>query len=218
MRETIVVVGELLANTIFILGVIDPDTWSQAEFARVFQHFDEAFSSYFTYCHSEGPKCAFYGATPLAIKARLLSIMEQLQVQPNHATAKQSQLFLQVLIALKALIVETTSFTMARFTALGNILVSLESSIKHKNTTALVAFIQEKAQTDPTELPTVYCIDAPSTLNSKLSRSYIDEVKGQSAYAWEHFILESSYCEQWPIVAAYRYPGELTSSKTKLIL
>jgi len=96
---------------------------------------------------------------------------------------------------------------MARFPALGDVLVSLESSVKRNNTTALIAFIQEQAQTDPTELPTVYCIDAPPALNDKLSQSYINELKQQSAYAWEHFVLESSYCERWPIVAAYRYPG-----------
>jgi len=71
-----------------------------------------------------------------------LYIWDRLNECLNHVASEYSQLLFQVLIARKALIIETTSFPLTRFPILGDALVSIEFLIKYDVTALVVAINQ----------------------------------------------------------------------------
>ena len=226
-------IGEVFASMFpgrvgrFVIdGVVDADTWEAGLGTESILFTDEAFASFFEFCHLAGSAtCSFYtGNSTKDIRHRFEKILSAfngpLAEARNQTDAAIVEIYLE---EIKPLLFQSTYYPIAFYPILSDALILFEAATTNLTIDALVnirTIIQERLANVkhvlvtqpalPEWFPAVYCTDGDSsaygeTLNE--FQPYIKTLRSQSMIAGDLWASQRVQCSAWSIRSNDRFSG-----------
>jgi pimeloyl-ACP methyl ester carboxylesterase len=202
-------------------GVLDPDETAKESGMNMVTQSDEAFSSFFLYCHLAGPlACPFYtGTTPHDIFLRFEAIVNQLNVtkalEENWSNSTAIWIVLQ---GLKGLIMPSTYHAVDQFPLIG-VLLTMVESLFPSITLEAVQYLETMLPSDANPAITLNntwstgcsCADNGGRYNGKKVSYWADAIPVMEKQSWlggESQIVNQMFCSGWNITTVERYGGK----------
>jgi pimeloyl-ACP methyl ester carboxylesterase len=201
-------------------GALDPDETAKESGLNMVTQTDEAFSTFFLYCHLAGPSaCPFYtGTTPHDIYLRFEAIVSQLNatqaLEQNWDNATAIWIVLQ---GLKGVIFPATYHAVDDFPLIGELLPAVETLFPNITLEA-VLYLETLLGTDinppinnnDTWSTGTACADNGGRYNGWVVSDWADSIpvlEGESWLGGESQVVNQIFCSGWNITTAERYGG-----------
>ncbi|KAE9379929.1 hypothetical protein N431DRAFT_497890 [Stipitochalara longipes BDJ] len=218
-------------------GVVDADTWVEGLGTKSVLFTDEAFASFFEFCHLAGSSsCSFYtGNCTEDIRYRfekILSAFDGPQAEAKNQTdAPIVEIYLE---EFKTLLFQSTYYPIAFYPILSDALILFEAATTNLTIDTLInigTIIEEKLSnvknvivTQPALaewFPAVYCSDGDASAYGETLEElqpYIKTLRSQSVIAGDLWAAQRVQCSVWPIKSNYRFSGPFGGSTKTPIL
>jgi len=205
-------------------GVLDPDETAKESGLSMVTQSDEAFSTFFLYCHLAGPSvCPFYtGTTPHDIYLRFEAIVSQLNVtqalQQNWANSTAIWVVLQ---GMKDLIFPSVYKAVDQFPLVAVLLSTLETLFPNLTLEAvdnleklLPTTLNSPITLNDTWSTGVACADNGGRYIGKKVSDWADSIQVLENESWlggESQVVNQIFCSGWNITTVERYGGKYSS-------
>jgi len=200
-------------------GVLDPDQTAKGSGLNMVTLTDEAFSTFFLYCHLAGPACLFNaGSTAYDIYLRFEAIINQLNVtQALDENWDNSTAIWIVLQGIKGYASTATYHAIDQFPLVAELLYGVESLLPNISLPALEAALSQfPVDPDPpisvnnTWSTGTSCADNGGRYLGKNLNYWTESVRTFEKESWlagESQVVNQMFCSSWNITTASRYTG-----------
>lgn len=208
-------------------GMLDPDEIAKGSGLKMVDQADEAFSTFFLYCHLAGPAlCPFYtGTTPHDIYLRFEALVTQLDVTralEQHA-ADATALWV-VLQGLKGIFGTYSYHAIENFPTAAVILSVIETIMPNITLEAVEAVekLLPGSLNPPLTINVTWstgtaCADHGGIYVGKKVSDWSQSIKAMENASWisgESQVVNQMFCSGWNISIAERYAGAFPSSSS----
>lgn len=201
-------------------GVLDPDETAKESGLEMVTQSDEAFSTFFLFCHLAGASaCSFYtGTTPHDIYLRFEAIANQLNatqaLQQNWANATATWIVLQ---AMKGLAYKSAYHAIDQFPLISELLTTAETLLLNLTLEA-VEYVEMLEPINPNPPLTVNdtwstgvsCADNGGRYLGRKVSDWANSIRVLENKSWlggESQIVNQIFCSGWNITTVERYAG-----------
>jgi pimeloyl-ACP methyl ester carboxylesterase len=201
-------------------GVLDPDEISKESGLKMVTQSDEAFSTFFLYCHLAGPVlCPFYtGTTPHDIYLRFEAIVDQLNVtQALEQNWANSTAMWVVLQGLKGILHTYSYHSIDNFPTAALLLTVVETLFPNITLEAvanleklLPGTLNPPLTLNDTWSTGTACADNGGRYIGKRVSDWTDSIRVLENESWlsgESQIVNQMFCSSWNITTVERYAG-----------
>ncbi|PMD33402.1 hypothetical protein L207DRAFT_608184 [Hyaloscypha variabilis F] len=207
-------------------GVVDADTWVAGLGTASILFTDEAFASFFEFCHLAGSSsCSFYtGNSTKDIRHRFQKILSAVNGPRAEATNQTDASIVEIYLEeFKTLLFQSTYYPITFYPILSDALLLFEAATTNLTIDALInigTVIDEKLAnvknvivTQPALaewFPAVYCSDGDASAYGETLKEfqpYIKALRSQSLIAGDLWAAQRVQCSVWSITSDDRFEG-----------